>query len=409
MKVVADREMVRQDAGASTVSPATTGWLVVAALLASGFGFPAVRSMFPAAGALLSTVTYAALSVLLYVAVTLRLARGLPRPHLAVILFLGFATMSLLWSSNPIESTVKLAGLVTALLLGAVFAASGTHVVQAVVIKAGAVGLTLSVLLVFALPHIGLSQDNRGDFWQGAFATKNVFGRISALCLVTAVVVALSRRASRPHRRMASAVALLAAVCLYFSGSVGAHISAAACAVVALALLPLRGRRGLAPRLAGVICVTTVVGLVYYAVLNPQKFAPLLGRDATLTGRRTIWRTAQLYADAEPWIGYGFGSFFAPDSATRISASRALGVDVPHAHNFFLDMRLDLGWLGVGLWLLLMAAVLAVASAALAETRLDLAAGVLLVRLRERRGREHQPERLVPGTPVRDGDHVAAS
>ena len=243
--------------------------------------FPGRAVDVPGGGRLSVLVTYAALSVLLYGAVTLRLAHGLPRPHLAVILFLGFATMSLLWSSNPIESTVKLAGLVTALLLGAVFAASGTHVVQAVVIKAGAVGLTLSVLLVFALPHIGLSQDNRGDFWQGAFATKNVFGRISALCLVTAVVVALSRRASRPHRRMAGAVALLGAVCLYFSGSVGAHISAAACAVVALALLPLRGRRGLAPRLAGVICVTTVVGLVYYAVLNPQVRPPArAGRHA---------------------------------------------------------------------------------------------------------------------------------
>jgi O-antigen ligase len=285
-------------------------------------------------------------------------ARSVPNASLSLIVFYAYAAISILWSDNATASLSRFATITSALLLAALLSAEGVQATKLILLKAGIVALTTSLLLVLVAPQVGISADERGAFWQGAFATKNVLGRFSALCILVALTYALSNRLTKRQRGVVWAATSLGAICLWNSGSVGALMSLGAGSAVAVAVAPLRNRESASARVAGATALFATVAGFYYLVLNRQSLGSIVGRDASLTGRATIWKAANLYADEKPILGYGFGSFFAPESVTRNRISRALGADVPHAHNFFLDVRLDLGWLGVSLWTILVVAVI---------------------------------------------------
>jgi O-antigen ligase len=80
---------------------------------------------------------------------------------------------------------------------------------------------------------------------------------------------------------------------------------------------------------------------------NVARFTGSLGRDQTLTGRTEVWAAVLPAREQHPLLGYGLGSFWT-------DARRNL-YDIPTAHNGYLDIMLELGEVGLGLyavWLL---------------------------------------------------------
>jgi O-antigen ligase len=77
----------------------------------------------------------------------------------------------------------------------------------------------------------------------------------------------------------------------------------------------------------------------------------LLGRDATLTGRTVIWEGViiALGGNSVAGGGYGAGWIIVGPRLTALT-----GADVGHAHNGFLDLLVDVGYIGVGLTLFFM-------------------------------------------------------
>jgi len=69
-----------------------------------------------------------------------------------------------------------------------------------------------------------------------------------------------------------------------------------------------------------------------------------LGRDSTLTGRTNIWHFA-LAKVTNPLLGAGFESFWLGDRLKTIE--KEINQDVNQAHNGYLEIYLNLGWLGV--------------------------------------------------------------
>ena len=70
----------------------------------------------------------------------------------------------------------------------------------------------------------------------------------------------------------------------------------------------------------------------------------LLGRDTTLTGRTDIWNRV-LREGTDPFIGAGFYSFWSADRTKKLSAD--FHYELNEAHNGYLEMYLNLGWIGV--------------------------------------------------------------
>ena len=67
-----------------------------------------------------------------------------------------------------------------------------------------------------------------------------------------------------------------------------------------------------------------------------------LGRDETLTGRTKTWAELVPVVKSEPLLGFGFGSFW--------TTSRREFYEMSNAHNGYLDTLLDLGAVGLILY-----------------------------------------------------------
>ncbi len=96
-----------------------------------------------------------------------------------------------------------------------------------------------------------------------------------------------------------------------------------------------------------------------------------LGKDITLTGRTPLW--SYLFAEKisqRPWLGYGFHGFWQPwlgvdnPSANHISGQLRMPVPtggywtVPHAHNGFIEIIIDSGFIGFSAFALSMGTAL---------------------------------------------------
>jgi O-antigen ligase len=90
-----------------------------------------------------------------------------------------------------------------------------------------------------------------------------------------------------------------------------------------------------------------LVGLV---LLNSSAFLSMLSRDSTLTGRIPLWSAAANSIAEHPWLGYGYAAFWKRITGDSAVVTLAVGWNAPHAHNGYLDMCLDVGLLGLGLF-----------------------------------------------------------
>ncbi len=95
-----------------------------------------------------------------------------------------------------------------------------------------------------------------------------------------------------------------------------------------------------------------VIGFVVF-VTNLEFFFGLLGRTAQMTGRTPLWNDLLLnFYSAKPWVGYGFGALWMQENFRLLMQSRHGWLyPVYFADNGFLDILLNLGVVGLVLFL----------------------------------------------------------
>jgi O-antigen ligase len=99
-----------------------------------------------------------------------------------------------------------------------------------------------------------------------------------------------------------------------------------------------------------VLLIVACAPAVWIAFAQGDTLLASLHRDVTFTGRARIWSFALLSFFRQPWLGYGYGAFWWVSSESR-QALALIGYPTPHAHNGFLDLGLQLGFLGIALFL----------------------------------------------------------
>ncbi len=170
------------------------------------------------------------------------------------------------------------------------------------------------------------------------------------------------------------AILCLAGMCLMRRDSTTVAFGmAAACAFVLLLATKSRGSLlGIVPgvlamwlvsrprivRAAAVawLAAAVAVCVIVFACLDHSGWralqnAILLGRteDAnSLTGRIPLWEELiEVYVPRRFWMGYGFGGFWNPSNVEELYETQSWVV--PHAHNAFIDVMLQLGAIGLAL------------------------------------------------------------
>jgi exopolysaccharide production protein ExoQ len=275
--------------------------------------------------------------------------RYMPRiwPILALVLL---TVISMSWSDYP-DTTLRRSGSLVTATLWALYVTTRYDLSDVLAIIRQATGLTALASLVIgvAAPDIGRDVSLGPAGWRGVFSNKNDLGMAMAIGTATYFYTLMSGR----QKGIASFIPQLAGLlfcmaALYLANSSTSLVIALLGIALCVPIKLTHKRVG-----AAIIIWTAILLLLAPTVIivtdQLEAIAPLLGRDAQLTGRVDLWLILPSYIAERPWLGYGFGAFWVADSANVALIWEAVGWAPPHAHNGWLDLLLELGVVGLTL------------------------------------------------------------
>lgn len=183
--------------------------------------------------------------------------------------------------------------------------------------------------------------------WRGLFWHKNALGPLASLLAL--LVIALWRQIAFGPAIKAGVIGV-SAIVVVKTGSAQALFQL--CVFVTLMVIHLRFRRArLNVRVAIFFALAALAAIVLPYLDEIKSFGlALLGRDDTLSSRTLIWRAAIAGGLAHPIFGNGYEMGWRGDAAL-IALQRYQAAHAGNAHNGYLQLWLDLGFVGLGLFL----------------------------------------------------------
>jgi O-antigen ligase len=262
-----------------------------------------------------------------------------------LLLLCALAAMSVLWSVAPEMTFRRTAALLGTTAFGLYLASRYTvsDLLRLVGWVLGAAAV-LSVAAVVVAPAYGISDDGA---WRGIFVHKNALGR--AMALATVALLFRLRQRGLLNRLLTGSTLVLAVVTLFGSHSVAGVLTAVVVAVLVpiWALFRLRSVLAIAATLFALVAMT--IAAVWVA-LSPELAVATVGKDTSLTGRAGLWALAIEAIGSRPWLGHGYSAFWLGWDGESAPIWSALSWRPPHAHNGVLDLALELGLVGVVLF-----------------------------------------------------------
>jgi O-antigen ligase len=262
-----------------------------------------------------------------------------------LVALIGLALFSSLWSYYPDASFRRSFALMLtctfSLYVVLRFTPKELLDLLAVVFMVASVG---SIVFALALPAWGLQP---GGEWRGMFGHKNDFGRMMTFGII---VFILQIMMTRPPRSWLALLGLaVSGFGMLMSSSMTAVAMTVGLVLILLLLQRLRASRTPLSLRLSIISIVAGVGVIVFLTHFVTYSLDLLGRDLTFTGRTTIWFAALEAGGQHPILGAGYRTFWTPLGAEWVYA-RIWGI-VGHGHNGYLDLWLELGFAGFGLFL----------------------------------------------------------
>jgi O-antigen ligase len=301
-------------------------------------------------------VDRAVLSAILALGIMVLFARrrkmvDLLRSNKAILLYFGYCLISVLWSDYPDVSFKRWFRAVGDLVMVLVVLSDPIWVpaFRRLFARLGFLLVPLSVLLIRYFPDMGRTYAKDGSpSWTGASTDKNALGM---LCLVFGLAaifrfMTVFDEQKTGRARPLIAQAILIALTAYLTHE--AHSATAlACFILAGSLMVLTylfrwARKPVCLNVMVVGVLAVAVSALFLGVGTGLVHG--LGRESTLTGRTSIWHAA-LGQVRNPLLGTGFESFWLGPRLRRVSIEINQGVN--EAHNGYIEVYLNLGWVGL--------------------------------------------------------------
>ncbi|WP_353988402.1 O-antigen ligase family protein [Ruicaihuangia caeni] len=190
---------------------------------------------------------------------------------------------------------------------------------------------------------------------QGVLGNSTMLGTAAAIALIA---FGLQWWRDRHVRVWHGAWALLALTIVALTRSAGVIV--ALLATAAALVLALATRRTSTRRARGILTLVMLgaAGIVVAVIaFFTEPVLELFGKDSTLTGRTGIWETVVGLAAQHPVVGWGWTGYWMPWTEPFDGLVVVNGVEQLHAHNAWLDVWLQLGFIGVLAFAMLVARV----------------------------------------------------
>lgn len=277
-----------------------------------------------------------------------------------LVAYISYALISLSWSDYPgvgVRRWFRVIGDIIMILV-IVTDVDPKDAIQRVLKRVGFVLVPVSLLLIRYYPDLGRAYSPDGTLsWTGVAAGKNglgivclIFGFHSVWRLLLAI-----RGAREPNRRrriIANVVVLgLTVWLLQLANSMTSFSCFVLATVVAIAITKKSRqseRPGISvrnPVLVHTVTLATVAVAMSVLFFGASALLSTLGRDPTLTGRTNIWKIVLGYVD-NPVFGAGFETFWIGKRIVDISSAYTA---MNQAHNGYIEVYLNLGWVGIAL------------------------------------------------------------
>jgi exopolysaccharide production protein ExoQ len=279
---------------------------------------------------------------------------ALCRHNILVVSIVALAMLSACWSQDPMRTLQKSAYLAVntcfAFYLTERFTANR---IMRLLLITGVIATVCSVMLAVAMPQFGVLRGtgNRAMGWQGIFPHKNELGIMMVYFLSPALLLPA---VSMVQKLMRGVYISVVVVLIGLSQSRSAWVICLS--LFAFVYLMKLGRRLSRQDRMATYAALGVIFLLLGSVLveNLQPIFGLLNKDITMTGRTTIWKSLLTSVMKRPLLGYGYAAFWLGVKGESAKISLALRwTGINYAENGVLDLVLQLGIIGMGLFLLL--------------------------------------------------------
>jgi O-antigen ligase len=219
-----------------------------------------------------------------------------------------------------------------------------------VLARIGFIAIPLSVLFIRYFPELGRAYSRGGaSSWSGVATGKNSLGMICLVFGLAALACFLEvyRAEKSPQRRrilLAQSTLLVMTVYLLLKANSATSFACffmCAAPMILISFFPLARK----PVFLNAM-VVSILGVAFCALFLKIGTGMVqdLGRDSTLTGRDDIWRAAFSQVQ-NPLVGSGYESFWIGSRLETIQ--KILNQYLNQAHNGYIEIYLNLGWVGV--------------------------------------------------------------
>ncbi len=277
-----------------------------------------------------------------------------------IVVFFGYLCLSLLWSDYTFiafKRWVKDLGNLIMILV-VMSEADPISAGKALFIRASYVLVPLSVVAMKYFPEVSRYFDPWGRGYSSAIAAdKNMLGMtltVLALALMWGLIEAGREKPNGGRKLEVAAYAMLLGMIVWLLRAADCA-TALACSSVGAAILVILSMTSVRRTLA--IWVTLGIAVLSLAMVPDvrmtvlEPIVGLLGREINFTGRDAVWR-AVLAEDINPIIGTGAYSFWMGE---RIEVGIAGLKGTNEAHNAYLEVYLNVGLVGLALYLVMLA------------------------------------------------------
>lgn len=271
-----------------------------------------------------------------------------------IALYFSFCLVSVLWSDFPGQGFQRWVRAFGDLIMVMIVASDPqlTAAVRRLFSRVGFILLPVSILLLKYYPDLSHAYDPTGTRMNtGVTTNKNMLGVVTLVLALGAFwqVLRLFRDAQQPNRgRHLLAQILLLSFGVWLLNMAHSATSGASfvlgTALLLITALPVISRRPAAVHM--LVFAILLGGGLTVLIGGVGAATQAVGRDATFTGRTEVWDVVIPMAP-NPVIGAGFETFW---YGPRLDRLRNLwGQGVNEAHDGYLEVYLNLGFVGVGL------------------------------------------------------------
>ena len=306
----------------------------------------------------------AILTGLLLLAVLVLIRRGarvfaVLKANIPILLYFLYCGISFLWSDYPDVSFKRWFRAIgdVVMILVVLSDADWYEAVKRFLTRVGFMVIPLSALFIRYFPELGRAYSKAGaPSWTGVSTDKNALGIMSALFGLASLYYLLEfhRRPREGKSRgpfiAYGTVTVISCYLLYASNSA----TALSCfllggSLMVMTLLSSKARKPALLNLAVTVAILVPFSAMFLGI--GSGLVENLGRNTTFTGRTAIWRCA-LPMVGNPVIGEGFESFWLGQRLLDIEKCIDQGLN--QAHNGYIEVYLNLGWLGITLLAILL-------------------------------------------------------